>query len=131
MTKITKSNAEWRELLTADQYYILRESGTERAGSSFLNEETRNGVYSCVGCGKPLYRSNAKFESGCGWPSFFEPFDQNSVTEHEDRTLFVRRTEIRCADRGGHLGHVFNDGPPPTGLRYCLNGLALRFEEAE
>jgi peptide-methionine (R)-S-oxide reductase len=131
MTKINRSEDEWKELLTAEQFRILRGEGTERAGTSPLNSEKRDGVYHCAGCGKPLFTSGAKYESGCGWPSFFAPLSPDAVTEHEDRKLFMRRVEIRCADCDGHLGHVFDDGPRPTGLRYCMNGGALEFEAEE
>ncbi|MFP1631612.1 peptide-methionine (R)-S-oxide reductase MsrB [Zhengella sp. ZM62] len=127
-TKIDKSEAEWRETLTPEQYHVLREHGTERAGTSPLNREKRPGMFHCAGCGKPLFRSETKFESGTGWPSFYAPAGDDAVSEHEDRSWFMRRTEVRCADCGGHLGHVFNDGPAPTGLRYCMNGVALDFE---
>lgn len=131
MAKITKSDAEWRAELTPEQYHITRESGTERAGTSPLNHEKRDGVYHCAGCGKSLYSSDTKYESGSGWPSFFQPITADAVTEHEDRKLFMKRVEIRCGDCDSHLGHVFNDGPAPTGLRYCMNGLALDFEPYE
>lgn len=130
-SKIERSNAEWRELLTPEQYYILREHGTERAGSGPHNDEKRQGMFTCAGCGAALYRSEAKFESGTGWPSFFEPASPEAVSEHSDRKFFMRRTEIRCARCDGHLGHVFNDGPRPTGLRYCMNGFALGFQPDE
>lgn len=129
--KIEKSDAEWREELTPEQYHVLREHGTERAGTSPLNGEKRAGMFRCAGCGKPLFRSEAKFESGTGWPSFYAPAGEDAVSQHEDRSWFMRRTEVRCADCGGHLGHVFNDGPAPTGLRYCMNGLALDFHPDE
>ena len=129
--KITKTDAEWRQQLTDEQYYVLREHGTERAGTSPLNHEKRQGEFSCAGCGKPLFASDSKFDSGTGWPSFYQPMDPDAVSEHKDRSLFMVRTEIRCADCGGHLGHVFNDGPQPTGLRYCMNGAALNFEESD
>lgn len=129
--KISKTDAEWREQLTDEQYYVLRQHGTERAGTSPLNGEKRDGVFNCAGCGRELFASDAKFESGTGWPSFFQPMDGDAVTEHKDRSLFMVRTEVRCADCDGHLGHVFPDGPHPTGLRYCMNGAALRFEEKD
>jgi peptide-methionine (R)-S-oxide reductase len=129
--KIERSNAEWREMLTNEQYYILRDHGTERAGSSPLNGEKRSGVFHCAGCGTPLFSSAAKYESGTGWPSFFQPVSNDAVSEHDDRKWFMRRTEIRCATCDGHLGHVFNDGPHPTGRRYCMNGLAMTFTKAE
>lgn len=130
-TKIVKSEAEWREQLTDEQYRVLRQHGTERAGTSPLNGEKRQGVFNCAGCGKELFASDSKFESGTGWPSFYQPMGPDAVTEHKDRSLFMVRTEVRCADCGGHLGHVFPDGPQPTGLRYCMNGVALDFEAKE
>lgn len=129
--KITKTESEWREQLTPEQFYVLREHGTERAGTSPLNAEKRDGMFKCAGCGNELFPADTKFESGTGWPSFFKPVDDGAVTEHKDRSFFMVRTEVRCADCGGHLGHVFNDGPNPTGLRYCMNGVALDFEAAE
>jgi peptide-methionine (R)-S-oxide reductase len=129
--KISKSDEEWRKQLTPEQYHVLRKHGTERAGTSALNHEKRNGHFKCAGCGKELFSSDAKFESGTGWPSFFEPMGKDAVTEHDDSSWFMRRTEVRCADCGGHLGHVFADGPKPTGLRYCMNGVALEFEPAK
>ncbi len=127
-TKISKSEEEWRRMLTPEQFHVLRKHGTERAGTSPLNAEKRDGTFMCAGCGKPLFRSDAKFESGTGWPSFFQPMSKEAVSEVEDRSFFMRRTEVRCADCDGHLGHVFRDGPKPTGLRYCMNGVALDFE---
>ncbi|MEM1039774.1 MAG: peptide-methionine (R)-S-oxide reductase MsrB [Pseudomonadota bacterium] len=128
MPKIDKTEAEWREELTPEQYYVLREEGTERAFTSPLNDEKRDGVFNCAGCGKPIFSAQTKFESGTGWPSFYAPLSPDSVTEHVDRKLFMKRTEVRCGSCGGHLGHVFPDGPAPTGLRYCLNGIALEFD---
>lgn len=131
MTKIEKSNEEWRQALTDDQFYVTRQHGTERAGTSPLNFEKRTGTYRCVGCGKELFRSETKYESGSGWPSFYAPVDEDAVSKHEDRKLFMKRTEVRCSDCDSHLGHVFDDGPEPTGLRYCMNGVALDFEPDE
>ncbi len=125
--RIEKSDAEWREQLTPEQYKITRQHGTERPGTSPLNREEREGVYTCVCCGEPLFSSDAKFDAGCGWPSFFEPAEAGAVTEHDDRSYLMRRTEVRCARCDAHLGHVFPDGPKPTGLRYCMNGAALGF----
>lgn len=128
MPKIDKSEAQWREELTPEQYYVLREEGTERAFTSPLNDEKRDGTFVCAGCGKPLFDADTKFDSGTGWPSFYAPLEDDAVTEHVDRKLFMKRTEVRCADCDGHLGHVFPDGPKPTGLRYCMNGIAMEFE---
>ena len=128
MTKIEKSDAEWRQSLSAEAYRVLREHGTERAGTSPLNMEKRPGVFHCAGCGKALFDSATKFESGTGWPSFYAPLSEDAVGTTEDRSWFMRRTEVHCADCGGHLGHVFPDGPAPTGLRYCMNGVALSFK---
>jgi len=121
---VQHSDAEWRELLTPEQYRVLRQHGTERAGTSPLNAEKRPGVFVCAGCGNPLYPSDTKFESGTGWPSFYDPLP-GGIGTSEDRSFFMTRTEVHCARCGGHLGHVFEDGPPPTGLRYCLNSAAL------
>jgi len=127
--KVALSDAEWRSRLTPEQYHVTRQHGTERAGTSPLNDEKREGVFACVCCGEPLFSSQAKFESGSGWPSFDKPAAQEVVSEHEDRTLAARRTEVRCARCEAHLGHVFPDGPPETtGLRYCINGAALSFK---
>jgi peptide-methionine (R)-S-oxide reductase len=128
MTKIEKPDTHWREVLPPEAYRVLREHGTERAGTSPLNHEKRKGVFSCAGCGKDLFASGAKFESGTGWPSFTAPIAEGAVETSEDRSWFMRRTEVHCADCGGHLGHVFPDGPEPTGLRYCMNGVALSFK---
>ena len=130
MSKVTKSDAEWRKELSPDQYYITREHGTERPWSHAYNHEKRAGTYVCASCGKPLFSSETKYESGSGWPSFYKPASEDAVSEHVDRSLFMRRVEIRCADCEAHLGHVFEDGPQPTGLRYCMNGLALNFRAA-
>ena len=126
--KIVKSDAEWQQQLTPEQYRVTRQHGTERAFSNPLNNEKRQGIFSCVCCGAELFSSDAKFESGTGWPSFYSPLRQDAVNEHDDRSFFMRRTEVRCADCDAHLGHVFPDGPRPTGLRYCMNGCALTFE---
>ncbi len=122
-----KSDADWRRELTPEAYKVLREHGTERAGTSALNAESRAGSFRCAGCGQPLFESDTKFDSGTGWPSFFQPLP-GAVGTREDRSLFTRRTEVHCSRCGGHLGHVFPDGPEPTGERYCMNGVALRFE---
>jgi len=126
--RVEKSDAEWRAQLTPEQYKVTREHGTERAGTSPLNNEKREGVFTCVCCGAPLFASDAKFDSGTGWPSFYEPMNDDAVTEHEDRSFLMRRTEVRCARCDSHLGHVFPDGPQPTGQRFCMNGVALNFK---
>jgi peptide-methionine (R)-S-oxide reductase len=121
-----KTDDEWRKTLSPDEFQVLRKHGTERAGTSPLNHEKRAGTFSCAGCGQPLFSSETKFESGTGWPSFFAPLERSVETTVDD-SLFMTRTEVHCAQCGGHLGHVFPDGPPPTGLRYCMNGVALAF----
>ena len=128
--EITYSDEEWRRRLTPEQYYVLREHGTERAGSSPLDREKRKGTFVCAACELPLFSSETKFDSGTGWPSFYAPLD-NAIGTSEDRSLFFTRTEVHCRRCGGHLGHVFEDGPPPTGLRYCMNGVALKFVPAD
>ena len=125
-----KTEAEWRQALTPEQFAVLRKHATERPGSSPLTAEHRPGTFGCAGCGLPLFASAAKFDSGTGWPSFSAPLE-GAVGTREDRSLFMRRTEVHCRRCGGHLGHVFDDGPKPTGLRYCINGVALAFEPAQ
>lgn len=127
---VALSDEEWRRRLSPAQYRVLREHGTERAGSSPLDKEYRPGVYHCAGCGRPLFEAAAKFNSGTGWPSFSAPLDE-AVETRSDRSFFMVRTEVHCKDCGGHLGHVFEDGPEPTGLRYCMNGLSLDFHPGE
>ena len=122
-----KTDDEWRTALTPEQFHVLREHGTERPGSSALNQEKRPGVFKCAACAQPLFTSETKFESGTGWPSFWAPIEA-SVDTSTDRTLFLTRVEVHCANCGGHLGHVFPDGPAPTAMRYCMNGVALEFE---
>ena len=125
---VTKTDEDWRRTLSPDAFHVLREHGTERAGTSPLNAEKRDGTFVCAGCGQPLFASDTKFESHTGWPSFFKPLER-AVGTHADTTFFMTRTEVHCARCGGHLDHVFPDGPPPTGLRYCMNGVALEFRE--
>jgi peptide-methionine (R)-S-oxide reductase len=127
--EVVRSPAEWRRILTPPQYSVLREASTERAWTSPLNNEHRRGTFVCAGCGLPLYSSAAKFDSGTGWPSFTAPLP-NAVRTRADNSLLFRRTEVHCRRCGGHLGHVFDDGPKPTGTRFCMNGLALKFRPA-
>lgn len=127
--EIEKTDDDWRAILTPAQYYVLRQHGTERAGTSPLNAEKRKGIYACAGCDLPLFSSETKFESGTGWPSFYQPV-ANAVGTTVDRSFLMVRTEVHCRRCGGHLGHVFDDGPKPTGLRYCMNGVALKFVPA-
>ena len=127
MEKITKTEAEWRAQLSDLAYKVTRKHGTERAGSHDGFPKTA-GIFHCICCDAPLFDQATKFESGTGWPSFFQPISSDAIGETEDRKLFMRRTEVHCAACAAHLGHVFPDGPDPTGLRYCLNGVALRFE---
>ena len=126
--RVSKGDAEWRAQLTPEQFHVTRQHGTERAFTSPLNNEKRQGKFACICCGAALFTSNAKFESGTGWPSFTAPAPGDMVSEHDDSSFFMRRTEVRCARCEAHLGHVFPDGPKPTGLRYCINGVALKFE---
>jgi peptide-methionine (R)-S-oxide reductase len=125
--KVTKTDAEWKKELTPEQYRVTRQHGTESAFSSPLNGEKRAGVFNCACCGAALFPSGTKFDSGTGWPSFWAPVEKGAVGEHDDRSWFMRRTEVRCASCDAHLGHVFADGPKPTGARYCMNGVALKF----
>ena len=127
--EVAYSESEWKARLTPDQYAVLRKHGTERPGTSPLNQEKRAGVYHCTACDLPLFSSATKYESGTGWPSFWTPLDR-AVGTSNDRSLLMARTEVHCRRCGGHLGHVFDDGPPPTGKRYCINGVALKFMAA-
>ena len=127
--EVTHTDADWRKLLSPEAYRVLRHEATERPGSSPLNDEDRKGIYECAGCDLPVYSSETKFHSGTGWPSFWKPLP-NAVLEKRDTSAGMIRTEIHCRRCGGHLGHVFNDGPKPTGLRYCMNGVALKFVPA-
>jgi peptide-methionine (R)-S-oxide reductase len=127
--EVVKTEGEWQRALTPAQFHVLREHGTERAGSSPLNDEHRHGTFSCAGCDLPVYSSETKFDSGTGWPSFWAPIE-GAVETSEDRGFFTVRTEVHCRRCGGHLGHVFDDGPAPTRLRYCMNGVAMKFTPA-
>jgi peptide-methionine (R)-S-oxide reductase len=127
--EITKTDEEWRKILTPEQYQVMRGHATERPGSCALLREHRPGTFSCAACGQRLFIADRKFESGTGWPSFFAPIE-GAIGTTVDDSYFMRRTEVHCSRCGGHLGHVFEDGPPPTGLRYCINGVALNFEPA-
>jgi len=129
--KITRTQEEWRRLLTPEQYRILREHGTEPAFTGKYWNHKEPGIYRCAGCGLPLFSSEAKYDSGTGWPSFYAPIDPAHVETSDDYSLGMHRIEVHCAACGGHLGHVFPDGPPPTGLRYCINSAALVFEPAD
>ncbi|HUF92939.1 MAG TPA: peptide-methionine (R)-S-oxide reductase MsrB [Candidatus Limnocylindria bacterium] len=128
--EVTKTEAEWRQSLSEPAFTVLRKHGTERAFSSPLDREKRRGAFHCAGCGLPLFASDTKFDSGTGWPSFWAPLD-DAVGTTTDRSFFVKRTEVHCRRCGGHLGHVFDDGPKPTGLRYCMNGVSLSFSPAD
>ena len=129
--KVVKTDDEWREQLTPEQYYVTREHGTERAFTGPYHDSKEKGTYSCICCGAPLFKSDSKYDSGTGWPSFYEPITKDAVAEKDDRSLFTRRTEVLCGKCDAHLGHVFPDGPQPTGLRYCMNGTALKLEKDE
>jgi len=123
-----KSEAEWRECLTPEQYRVLRQKGTERPFTGQYHASKEKGTYTCAGCGNALFSSDTKFDSGTGWPSFWKPLEEESVATEEDRSMWMTRTEVLCSRCGGHLGHVFDDGPNPTGLRYCMNSAALKLE---
>lgn len=127
--KIIKSDDEWREQLTSDEYQVCRKKGTERAFTGKYWDNHEVGTYKCTCCGEPLFRSETKFDSGTGWPSYYEPVSKEVITEHEDRSLFAVRTEVVCSKCDAHLGHVFPDGPQPTGMRYCINSVSLDFEK--
>lgn len=131
MEKMKKAEEEWRKELTPEQYHVLREKGTERAFTGALYQNHEGGTYHCAGCGALLFQSDTKYESGSGWPSFYNPADSDAVETHEDNSFGMRRIEVSCARCGGHLGHLFPDGPRPTGLRYCINSASLKFEKSE
>ncbi len=126
---VKKSDQEWREELSPEEYQILRKKGTERAFTGKYWDEKTEGTYRCRGCGEPLFSSDTKYESGSGWPSFWEPIDPSAVSTEDDRSLFMKRTEVLCASCGGHLGHIFPDGPKPTGRRYCINSASLELDD--
>lgn len=131
MAKVQKTDAEWRDILTREQYHVTRQHGTERAFTGKYHDCKDDGTYVCICCGTPLFSSETKFDSGTGWPSFYAPLDDGAVETREDNSLFMRRTEVLCATCDAHLGHVFEDGPRPSGLRYCMNSVALNLKEDE
>jgi peptide-methionine (R)-S-oxide reductase len=131
MAKVQKSDAEWRDILTREQYHVTRQHGTERAFTGKYHDSKDGGTYVCICCGTPLFSSETKFDSGTGWPSFYAPLDDGAVDTREDNGLFMRRTEVLCATCDAHLGHVFEDGPRPSGLRYCMNSVALNLKKGE
>jgi peptide-methionine (R)-S-oxide reductase len=128
---VEKTDAEWREILSPEQYQVLRQKGTERPFTGKFWDTKTEGTYRCAGCGEPLFSSEVKFNSGTGWPSFFRPIEESSVEEHVDRSHGMTRTEVTCGRCGAHLGHLFEDGPPPTGQRYCINSVSLELDESK